>query len=51
MKTEQEINREVVTQNDNSIARQVPGILLDTLGVEKPQQLRNEELFFRAIGK
>lgn len=41
-------NREAVLRNDNDIARQVPGILQDRLGVKKPQELRNQELFYRA---
>jgi hypothetical protein len=41
-------NRQKVIANDNDIKRQVPGILLDLLGIEKPQALRNEELFYRA---
>lgn len=51
MKTEQETNRAAVIANDNDIKRQVPGILLDHTGVEKPEELRNEELFYRATGK
>lgn len=46
-----EQNRKEVLANDKDIARQVPGILLDRTGVAKPQALRNEELFYRAIGK
>ena len=41
-------NRKKVLENDNDIKRQVPGILQDHLGVKKPQELRNEELFYRA---
>ena len=41
-------NRKKVLENDKSIKRQVPGILNDTLGVQKPLELRNEELFYRA---
>lgn len=41
-------NRKKVLENDNDIKRQVPGILLDHTGIEKPQELRNEELFYRA---
>jgi hypothetical protein len=44
-------NKEQVIANDNDIRRQVPGILLDHTGVKKPEELRNEELFFRANGK
>ncbi len=44
-------NRKEVLANDNDIVRQVPGILLDRTGVAKPQELRNEELFYRAIGR
>lgn len=36
---------------DNDIVRQVPGILQDHLGVNKPQELRNQELFYRAINR
>jgi hypothetical protein len=45
-----EENKRAVLANDNDIKRQVPGILLDHLGVKKPQELRNEELFYRATG-
>ncbi len=41
-------NKQKVLANDADIKRQVPGILLDHLGVKKPQELRNEELFYRA---
>lgn len=41
-------NRKIVLENDKDIKRQVPGILQDNLGVQKPQALRNEELFYRA---
>jgi hypothetical protein len=44
-------NQKKVLANDKDIARQVPGILLDKTGVKKPQELRNEELFYRAIGR
>jgi len=44
-------NRKEVLANDNDIARQVPGILQDHTGIAKPQELRNEELFFRAVGR
>lgn len=44
-------NRKEVLANDNDIRRQVPGILLDKTGVQKPQELRNEELFYRAINR
>lgn len=43
-----EENRKIVLENDKDIKRQVPGILQDHLGVQKPQALRNEELFYRA---
>jgi len=46
-----EQNKREVLANDNEIRRQVPGILQDHTGVKKPQELRNEELFFRANGK
>jgi len=41
-------NRNKVLENDKAIERQVPGILNDNLGVQKPVALRNEELFYRA---
>lgn len=44
---EPQSKREVLA-NDKDIVRQVPGILQDHLGVKKPQELRNEELFYRA---
>jgi hypothetical protein len=44
-------NQKQVQANDNDIKRQVPGILLDYLGIKKPQELRNEELFYRAINR
>lgn len=43
-------NKNKVLTNDKAIARQVPGILQDHLDVQKPQALRNEELFYRATG-
>jgi len=46
-----EQNRKEVLSNDKDIVRQVPGILTDKTGVAKPQELRNEELFYRAIAK
>lgn len=46
-----EENKRAVLANDKDIVRQVPGILLDHTGVKKPQELRNEELFFRAINR
>lgn len=46
-----EENKKAVLTNDKDIVRQVPGILQDHTGVKKPQELRNEELFFRAIGR
>jgi hypothetical protein len=46
-----EQNRKEVLANDKDIARQVPLILTDRVGVAKPQELRNEELFYRAIGR
>ncbi len=46
-----EQNRKEVLANDKDIARQVPLILTDRTGVAKPQALRNEELFYRAIGR
>lgn len=44
-------NKREVIANDNDIKLQVPGILQDHLGVNKPQELRNEELFYRAINR
>ena len=44
-------NCKKVLANDKDIARQVPGILQDKVGINKPQQLRNEELFYRAINR
>ena len=41
-------NRKKVLANDNDILRQVPGILQDHLGIEKPRWLRDQELFYRA---
>lgn len=41
-------NKAKVLANDNDIKRQVPGILLDKTGIKKPQELRNQELFYRA---
>lgn len=41
-------NRKKVLHNDNDIKRQVPGILEDFVGIKKPQELRNQELFYRA---
>jgi hypothetical protein len=41
-------NRAKVLANDNDIVRQVPLILEDHLGIEKPQWLRDQELFYRA---
>lgn len=41
-------NRKQVLANDNDIERQVPLILEDHLGIKKPRELRNEELFYRA---
>jgi hypothetical protein len=44
-------NKAQVIANDNDIKRQVPGILEDHTGVAKPEELRNQELFYRAIGR
>jgi len=44
-------NRKAVLANDYSIRKQVPGILQDHTGVKKPEELRNQELFYRAIGR
>jgi hypothetical protein len=44
-------NKREVLANDYDLRRQIPGILLDHTGIEKPQELRNEELFYRAINR
>jgi hypothetical protein len=44
-------NKREVLANDYDIKLQVPGILLDHTGIEKPAALRNEELFYRAINR
>jgi len=46
-----EQNRKEVLKNDKDIARQVPGLLQDKLGTNKPQELRNQELYYRAINR
>jgi hypothetical protein len=46
-----EENKKAVLNNDKDIVRQVPGILQDHTGVSKPQELRNQELFYRATGR
>jgi hypothetical protein len=46
-----EQNRKEVLKNDKEIARQVPLILTDRTGVRKPQELRNQELYYRAINR
>lgn len=46
-----EENKKAVLANDYDIRRQVPGILQDHTGVKKPEELRNEELFYRANGR
>lgn len=51
MEKTQEQNRKEVLANDKDIARQVPLILLDHTGINKPQELRNEELFYRATNR
>ena len=48
---EESANKKAVLANDYDIRRQVKGILQDHIGVKKPQELRNEELFYRAINK
>jgi hypothetical protein len=45
---EEEKNKREVLKNDNDIKRQVPGILLDKIGIDKPKELRNQELYYRA---
>lgn len=47
----QDENRKMVLDNDNKIKLQVPLILTDRTGVAKPQALRNEELFYRMVGR
>ena len=44
-------NKKEVLANDYDIRRQVPGILQDHTGIKKPEELRNQELFYRAIGR
>ena len=44
-------NTKKVIQNDNDIKRQVPLILNDHLGTQKPEALRNQELYYRAINR
>lgn len=44
-------NKKEVLANDYDIRRQVPGILKDHTGIKKPDELRNEELFYRAVGR
>lgn len=46
-----EQNRKDVISNDKDIIRQVPGILNDHLGTQKPEALRNQELYYRAINR
>lgn len=46
-----EQNRKEVLENDKDIRRQVPLILTDHTGVKKPEELRNQELFYRAINR
>ena len=41
-------NKRQVVANDNDIVRQVPGILEDHVGIQKPRWLRDQELFYRA---
>ena len=41
-------NKREVLANDFDIRRQVPGILEDHTGIQKPAELRNQELFYRA---
>jgi len=45
-----EDNRKQVLANDKDISRQVPGILHDKVGGASTQELRNQELFYRATG-
>jgi hypothetical protein len=44
-------NQALVKANDDYIKQQVPGILQDRTGIEKAKELRNQELFFRAINR
>lgn len=44
-------NQRAVRANDNDIVRQVPGITTEKEKKQVPNQLKDEELFFRAIGR
>jgi hypothetical protein len=44
-------NREQVIANDNDIKRQVPGITTKKEKSESPSELKNQELFYRAINR
>ena len=44
-------NRDEVLANDNDIKRQVPGITTQKEKQQSPNQLKNEELFFRSINR
>ena len=48
---EENKNRQKVLSNEKDLQRQVPLILTDRTGVKKPEELRNEELFYRAINR
>jgi hypothetical protein len=48
---ESDQNRKEVIANDNDIKRQVPGILTQKEKKEPPSELKNEELFYRAINR
>jgi hypothetical protein len=41
-------NREMVINNDNDIKRQVPGVVNESEKRQKQNQLRDQELFYRA---
>jgi hypothetical protein len=49
MESKQLKSMEEFSGTDINIKRQVKGILQDYLGVDKAKELRNEELFYRAI--
>ena len=44
-------NCKEVIANDNAIKRQVSGIVQEFEKVQKPNELMNQELYFRAIGR
>lgn len=44
-------NKDKVIANDNDIKRQIPGITTTKEKSEKSNEVKNEELFFRATNK